>query len=296
MKCPNCGGESTGQFCDFCGSEMPKEKDGNTTINIINNYYSEEKTKQYESKPLQENQQPKKKKKTWLWVLGWILIFPLPLTILLIRKKTMKAGLKYGIIAAAWIIYFIIVCSGRGSDNGNTEKANSPANNAAEGQVTDVNDSGNVTDSAIDEFIVGMVDRFNEASSIKLEFVEDFTPSDSSNSHYRVEFRLNAFKDAVGKSYAYGDTKVDIIVYDTLFGDRDSRIYTDNAPYDTVLELVKYMPKYMDSELSDSELQEAVTAVTEKKDADNGMYFGKHSSMIFSGTDNTGYSLMLKKE
>lgn len=28
-----------------------------------------------------------KKRKTWLWVLGWICIFPLPLTILMLRKK-----------------------------------------------------------------------------------------------------------------------------------------------------------------------------------------------------------------
>lgn len=35
MKCPNCGGESTGAFCSYCGSEMPKQP-----INIINNYYS----------------------------------------------------------------------------------------------------------------------------------------------------------------------------------------------------------------------------------------------------------------
>ncbi len=34
MKCPNCGAESTGAFCSFCGSELPKP-----SVNIINNYY-----------------------------------------------------------------------------------------------------------------------------------------------------------------------------------------------------------------------------------------------------------------
>lgn len=37
MKCPSCGAETQGDFCEYCGSEMPKEK---STVNITNNYYS----------------------------------------------------------------------------------------------------------------------------------------------------------------------------------------------------------------------------------------------------------------
>lgn len=48
------------------------------------------------------------KKNTWLWVLGWIFIFPLPLTILLLRNEEMKPALKYGLIIAAWLLYFAI--------------------------------------------------------------------------------------------------------------------------------------------------------------------------------------------
>ncbi len=47
-------------------------------------------------------------RKTWLWVLGWIFIFPVPLT-LMIRKKEMPAWKKYGIIVAAWIAYFAVM-------------------------------------------------------------------------------------------------------------------------------------------------------------------------------------------
>ena len=48
------------------------------------------------------------KRRTWLWVLGWIFMFPVPLTILLVRNKTMKPGLKYTLIALAWIVYLLI--------------------------------------------------------------------------------------------------------------------------------------------------------------------------------------------
>lgn len=50
----------------------------------------------------------------WLWVIGWLLIFPLPLTILLLRKKEIKAPVKYGVLAVAWILYLIIVLAGGG--------------------------------------------------------------------------------------------------------------------------------------------------------------------------------------
>lgn len=56
---------------------------------------------------------PTNKRKTWLWVIGWIFIFPLPLTILLLRKRNMVPAVKYGILAVAWIAYFIIVLTGK---------------------------------------------------------------------------------------------------------------------------------------------------------------------------------------
>ena len=45
-----------------------------------------------------KSQISEKKRHTWLWVLGWICIFPLPLTILLVRKRNLNAVIKYGVI------------------------------------------------------------------------------------------------------------------------------------------------------------------------------------------------------
>lgn len=73
-----------------------------------------------------------KKRKTWLWVLGWLCIFPLPLTILL-RKKVMKAPIKYGIIAAAWIVFLMIAIVGTsGSDSENTEEVTRTVTDSSE--------------------------------------------------------------------------------------------------------------------------------------------------------------------
>lgn len=170
MKCPSCGAETQGKFCEYCGSEMPKEK---STVNITNNYYGgaapQEHTKvdnnigkcpkcgnskiTFKRERVGTATQSRSRKnyigtgrqgqsvsqsayrtvgvcqncgytwnpnattkssgkKTWLWVLGWICIFPLPLTILLLRKKDMKPAVKYGIIAVAWVLFLVIGMAG----------------------------------------------------------------------------------------------------------------------------------------------------------------------------------------
>lgn len=73
--------------------------------------------------------------KTWLWVLGWIIIFPVPLTILLLRKNEMKPAVKYGIIAAAWLLYLIIGLSGGGEEASQADGAVSPSHITAEVSV-----------------------------------------------------------------------------------------------------------------------------------------------------------------
>lgn len=60
-------------------------------------------------------QETPKKRKTWLWVLGWICIFPVPLTIIMLNKKDMNKKARYGIIAAGWILYLLIGLGGGGS-------------------------------------------------------------------------------------------------------------------------------------------------------------------------------------
>lgn len=60
-------------------------------------------------------QEPPKKRKTWLWVLGWICIFPVPLTIIMLNKEDMSKKARYGIIAAGWILYLLIGLGGGGS-------------------------------------------------------------------------------------------------------------------------------------------------------------------------------------
>ena len=144
MRCPNCGAEiGTSDKCEYCGStitsDMKKEQEilnkkgcpkcGSTNIKFTRENHGEvngKKSKKIVHKTVGvcsdcgytwylDVAEPKKRK-TWLWVLGWIFIFPVPLTILMLRKKDMKPAVKYGIIAAAWVLY-LIIGFGRNSSN-----------------------------------------------------------------------------------------------------------------------------------------------------------------------------------
>lgn len=262
MKCPSCGAETKEKICEYCGSEMPQDKNN---VNIINNYYGDHQennevdnnvgicpkcgsskitfkrerigtvTKSnsrknylgtgrnghsvsqskyvtvgvcqncgYTWNPNESESNKKTGKKTWLWVLGWICIFPLPLTILLLRKKDMKPALKYGIIAVAWVLFLLIGILGNNKADTTNAEVSSHSVSSQESNPIDI--SSNVVSentvnyneseelvSVLNNYIIDFVSKYNSQATEQLEFCEDFTPSDKDSIHYRTEFRLNAY-------------------------------------------------------------------------------------------------------
>ena len=90
--CPKCHTKYYSNACPTCGYVPNNAATDNSIVQPV---------------------QPKRK--TWLWVLGWIFIFPLPLMLILLKKQNMSKGLKYGIIIAAWVVYAIIAIAGMAS-------------------------------------------------------------------------------------------------------------------------------------------------------------------------------------
>lgn len=104
--CKNCNSkiEDDALVCPYCGCVT--KKGGKTAV--VSNEQSDIRN---------DTVKPQKKRKTWLWILGWIFIFPVPLTILMLRNQRMNKVIKYVIIANAWILYLIIgiSCSSKNS-------------------------------------------------------------------------------------------------------------------------------------------------------------------------------------
>ncbi len=136
--CKNCKSEleDDALVCPNCGCVV---KRNNKTARVKNvHFLSNDEIKS-------NNEPPKKKRKTWLWVLGWIFIFPIPLTILALRNQKANKVFKVVIIGFAWLIYLLIASPGD-SNEGSTAKQS----DATETQLYNVAaESENETDDNI---------------------------------------------------------------------------------------------------------------------------------------------------
>ena len=317
MVCPNCGAslqvdaDQKNLTCSYCGNGLYVDDEVKHVQydNAEETGYQFEKGRQRAQAEATRVQQqtfnmnfgkPPKKRKTWLWVLGWIFIFPVPLTILMLRNQKLSKPVKIGIIVAAWIVYLIIGLAGGGSgDNKDSSNANTetttieqPADNSATTTIEQSADNSAANDSTAgssESAIDSVIAEINKSEDISLEYVENFIPSDKEGGHYRTEFRLNAWKDSTGKSYKYGDSTVDIILSSS---GEIQRIYMDGATLEQCENMIRYASSLLDSTATEADIQEAVDYIDEHKEA-NGYYYGKLGLLVL-GHGDSSYEFMLK--
>lgn len=301
--------------------------------NQVYNLKKDEQRTQNEPKILQNNQQDNiipdkhtRKNRMWLWVLVWIVIFPIPLTILLLRNRNIDKKLKYVIIAVSWIIYLIIVFAWKGAKDITPTSSPPKENNdvmsvtqettvendatIASENISDDNTSfltesepqqkssdteGNIISESLTQVdaIDALVENFNAVSDNQLVFSEEFVVSNKDSGHYRTEFRLNAYKNAVGKSYKYNDKTVDIVATEKFLDKIDIRVYSYGITLGQCIELIQYISPQLDTAISDETITETINYVTEHKEANR--YYGELGLTLF-GSDKKGYELMIKTD
>lgn len=167
MVCPNCGAslqvdaDQKNLTCNYCGNRLYVDDEVKHVQydNAEEAGYQFEKGRQraqaevsgaHQQTTRKSSGQPPKKRKIWLWVLGWIFIFPIPLTILMLRNQKLNKPVKVGIIAAGWIVYLLIGSSGGGSGSNsggssvNKETSNASIETTTEEQTMDESAANNV--------------------------------------------------------------------------------------------------------------------------------------------------------
>lgn len=113
-KCPRCGAEYYSTACPECGF-LPGQNQApppvpNPNPNPNPNPYAYQPARpNYVPGQVPVQSSPPKKRKTWLWVLGWIFIFPVPLTMLIWRNNKMHRPLKIFLIIISWALYIGMV-------------------------------------------------------------------------------------------------------------------------------------------------------------------------------------------
>lgn len=271
MKCPNCGSDlkvdmiSKGCTCEYCGAKLLID-DETVHIKYDNaeeSGYQFEKGRQRAQKEaelaarinldqLMKQKQPKKKKRIWLWVLGWICVFPLPLTILMYRKKNMKPAIKYGVITVAWIIYILIMLSGS-SDN----KTTNTNSNSSEIVSTDQDEAENIEDeSKADETI--LEEKFYEEDDVVNYFITDY------NSKEEVKITDIKKGNIRQKAYAYiGDVYIEMLdSYSAAAENYNMSIYGGNTVEETdaMFEVFRKVAKVLDQDLTEEQIDEVVSS------------------------------------
>lgn len=134
MVCPHCGAPLNADasakqvVCEYCGTTSFLVSE----TNQVEYKNSEQAGYEFEKGRLraqvEQAQQPivqqvvyeyiptkPKKRHTFWWVMGWIFIFPIPATILIVRNKKMHWLLKAFLILTVWVLYAVILSGGSNS-------------------------------------------------------------------------------------------------------------------------------------------------------------------------------------
>lgn len=110
--CPSCGCKYFSSACPECGYRAEGQASktaygGQDTPLVIweiaNPDIKPEEAQNSSGKKSKASQN--KKLKTVLWVMGWIMIFPIPLTILIRRNEKIKKFWKVVLIILVWLVY-----------------------------------------------------------------------------------------------------------------------------------------------------------------------------------------------
>ncbi len=121
-----------------------------------------------------------------------------------------------------WVIIFWALTIGFGVSSELSNTANTQ--NTVENQTFEISDNNNdVTYNKSVLNIDSFIENFNKISQSSIININSFNPNDKNDSHYRVEFRLNPFKNSKGKYGTISNDTIDIIDYSS-----ENTIYSNN--------------------------------------------------------------------
>ena len=161
---------------------------------------------------------PEKKRKTWLLVLGWIFIFPVPLTILMFnspRTEKLDKKVRAIIVVVAWILYLIIGFGGAGNNNASTSTSTSTSTVAE--QLADTSVSSNTANDedkntqenkyAEDDVVDAFIFSYNEISNSPF--------SDITEGNIRTKYHAYSYGYYCDLLNSNATNKIDVTINET---------------------------------------------------------------------------------
>ena len=172
-----------------------------------------------------------------------------------------------GITLVILLIFFMAGCGGSDEMKNTTIEESIEVDPVIEEPIVEI--------TKIDEFI----ELYNQSAPVSITDAIEIDIRDKDGGHYRTEFRLTAFDDAIAKTGKLGDMIIDLVYCDWF---DEFRIYVDGITPEQAAEIIKYAAPIMDPDVSSEELQDVLDYLTGTNDYHNG-YFG-NLCMTFSET------------
>lgn len=188
-------------------------------------------------------------------------------------------------------VFLVILMTIILSSCANTDKNALPNENAILTPESSISEETATTASSLEteriEKTDGFIEQYNQVAPTPITDISEVDVTDKESGHYRTEFRLSAFSDSYAKTGYIADSAIDIVSYGWL--DVNIRVYVSGADLDRAKEVIKTASPILDSDLTESDIQEVLDYLDENKSA-NGYYYGK-IGLLYIGSD-----LMLKVE
>lgn len=200
-------------------------------------------------------------------------------------------------IAGVVLVFSLLLCSCSSSVGDSTAQENDIVESAHDND-TEIIESEDINLEM--NMIENFVEEFNSSCETNLVFTEEFTPSDRSSSHYRSEFRLNAYSEAIGMSYSFGDAIVDIVYRETFSNDQIIRVYMDNATFEQCEEMIRIASPIIDKAVTDEDIEETIAYINEnvingRREA-NGYYYSELGLVLFEEEDSCTMMLKMRND
>lgn len=196
------------------------------------------------------------KMKKWI-ILAWIFLFPFMFTYWLWTKSTMEKKYKIILTVGVWL-FFIIAAASSKANNQNSPSTNSPSTNGA--TTTDVFEA--------------FTKRYDGVGDDKITELSDYNVKDRNAEYYQVEFRLNAYNEAIAKLGKIGHGHI-LLVKD---GQGEFRVYAFTDSRESANEVSRTIIKAIEPTV----LNKDIDAVLAKGTVNGELLYGDINGVVIS--------------
>ncbi len=189
-----------------------------------------------------------------------------------------------------FVFAFSLVACGEISDDYTSSTTDKGAETSeTDTPLTNTTEQPETSEPAVELTMVdAFIEEYNKVATTPITNVVEFNVTDKESGHYRTEYRLGAFSDAIAKSGKIDDLVIDIV--NCGWSKDELRIYVDGINTEQAKYIIKVASPILDKTITDADIQEVLDYIDEYGDANK--YYGELGVLF----NNIRGELMIKTD